>query len=123
MLSLSWGRGSVMMSKLIPIGFALLLAGCAGVYDQSAVPSAAAAMQLAADRCEARRAANELKNNSELVACRMAAERAYVTAIKLKNMDVFEVYATRLQMLAADRDAGRITLEQTKARADAIRQD
>ena len=112
-----------MKTKILLVCGAVLLGGCAGVYDESAVPSASAAMQLAADRCEADRVANILKNNVELVDCRMAAERGFVVSVKLKKMDVFEVYASRMHMMAVDRDAGRITLEQTKARAAQIRND
>jgi hypothetical protein len=99
---------------------ALTLAGCAGTYDKSAVPGATTAMLQASDRCQAGRAAQELKTYSALEACSLAAQRTFVTSINLKKMDAFEEYAAAMQSLADDRDAGRVTDRQARSSAAAI---
>jgi len=101
----------------------LLLAGCAKDFDQAAVPSATVSMQIASERCQARHAAHALKTYSALEACKLEAEHTFATAIKLKRMDTFEAYASRMQALAADEDANRITNNQAESRADAIRSE
>ena len=98
---------------------ALALAGCADTYDKSAVPRATTAMRQASDRCQAGRAAQELKTYAALEACSLAAQRTFVTSINLKRMDAFEEYAAAMQSLADDRDAGRVTDQQVRSRADA----
>ena len=100
---------------------AFLLAGCAKDYDQAAVPGANVAMQISSERCEARRAANDFKTFSELEQCQLAAERDFALAIHLKKMDVFESYAAQMRTLASDRDANRVTPQQARLQADAIR--
>ena len=103
----------------------LILAGCADGkgYDPIAVQSATVMMQTASQRCEARRATNDLKTYSELEACELAAERAFAKAINLQRMDAFEVYAADMQALAAERDANAVTVRQVKFRADKIRSE
>ena len=109
------------MSRILVITLsALMLAGCATAYDKSAMRGAAAAAHQATDRCKASRAANEIKTDSEFEACELAAARAYFTAIKMKKMDSFEAYAIRMQALAADRDAKRVTERQARSRGGEI---
>ena len=98
----------------------LMLAGCASTYDKSAVPAATSVMRQASDRCTAGRAALDRQTYSALEACSLAAQRTFVTSINLKNMDAFEGYAAAMQALANDRDAGRVTDSQVRARAGAI---
>ena len=100
---------------------ALMLASCASGYDKTAVTGATVSMALASKQCQAKRAANDLKTYSELEACELAAERAFAIAIHMKKMETFEEYANRMQALAADRDANRVTAQQVKLQADAIR--
>lgn len=109
------------MRPVLIIALPLMLAACARDYDQAAVPGATVAMQISSESCEARHAAKALKTWSELESCKLAAERAFAAAIKLKKMDTFEVYASKMQALAADQDANRVTNDQARSRADAIR--
>jgi len=53
----------------------------------------------------------------------VAAERSFAMKIHLQKMEAFEAYAAKMLALGADRDAGRLTLEQTKLRATEIRND
>ena len=99
----------------------IMLAACAKSYDQAAVPGANVAMQISSERCEARRVANDLKTYSELEQCQLAAERDFALAIHLRKMETFDAYAAQMQALAEDRDAKRITPQQAKLHADAIR--
>ena len=109
------------MNRILTITIsALLLAGCETGYDKSAMRGAAAAAHQATDRCKASRAANEIKTNSEFEACELAAARAFFTAIEMKKMDSFEAYAIRMQALAADRDAKRVTDRQARSRGGEI---
>jgi hypothetical protein len=100
---------------------ALLLAGCARGYDPAAVPDATVAMHISAERCQARRTADDLKTWSDLEACELASERAFAVTIKMKKMEAFEAYAANMQALAAERDAKRVTAQQVKLQADLIR--
>ena len=109
------------MSRILTITLsALMLAGCATGYDKSAMRGAAADAHQATDRCKASRAANEIKTEAEFEACELAAARAFFTAIKMKKMDSFEAYAIRMQALAADRDAKRVTDRQARSRGGEI---
>ena len=78
---------------------------------------------MATDQCTAQRKAEALKNNVEFTDCYLTAQHSYAVAIKLKKMDLFDAYAARLRMLAAQRDAGSITLEEIKTRAAGVEQD
>jgi len=100
-----------------------MLSACADGkgYDSTAVPGATVTMQVSSERSHARRAANELKTYYELEACELAAERAFAVAVNLKRMASFDQYATRMQALAADRDADRVNARQVQRQADAIR--
>lgn len=71
---------------IIAISGLAVAAAYAKDFDQAAVPNATVSMQIASERCQARHAANDLKTYSELEACKLAAERAFATAIKLKRM-------------------------------------
>jgi hypothetical protein len=112
-----------MKRALISLCPALLLAGCAASYDQTAVPDASHDLQVAMNRCEADQAAKDHRSYAEFAACQVAAERAFALAIHLQKMDVFETYAGRMQQLGADRDAQHLSLEETRTRAEAIRKD
>jgi len=98
---------------------ALILSGCAESYHRAAVPYAATNMHRATALCEA----EHNKSYSEFTACEMAAERDFATAIGLKKMDAFDVYAHKMQTLASDRDGNRISSEDAKLRVAAIRKD
>ena len=107
--------------------FALTLAGCASEpsergYDKSAVPDATAAMRQATTMCEKEQPPAKF-NASKFMACRVAAERNFAMAIHLPKMDVFDTYADKMLALAADQDAGRISLKRMSHRAASIRDD
>lgn len=113
--------------RLIPtvILSALLLVGCASEqpgYDQSALPEAAAVAGLAVAMCEKEQDPAKF-SVSKFIACRVAAERNFVTTIHLQKMDVFDTYADKMLALAADYDAGRIGLKVVDSRAGSIRDD
>ena len=109
------------MSRILVITLsALILAGCATGYDKSAMRGAAADAHQAIDRCKASRAANEIKTQAEFEACELVVARAFFTAIKMKKMDGFEAFAIRMQALAADRDAKRVTDRQARSRGGEI---
>ena len=113
------------MNRILTITLsALMLAGCASGpgYDKSAVPNATAAMRQATAMCEKEQTASKF-TASKFMACRVAAERNFVTAIHLPKMDAFETYADKMLALAADYDAGHIHLKRMGARAASIRSD
>jgi hypothetical protein len=118
------GMGGTGMNRILTIGFsAAMLAGCAPVYDRTAMPDASMTARQASVSCVTEWAVKEIKTYSELAACNLAAERRYFTAIKLQKMDRFEDYAVRYQALAAMRDTGRISDQQADRRADKMRRD
>lgn len=100
-------------------GLAIILTGCAGYIDETAIPNAQMGWKLALERCAAERHATV----NEAMTCILAADRGLVTAIKLRDMAVFEAYAERQRLLAADASEARITPEQTGARFTANRTD
>lgn len=110
------------MNRILAIAVsALLLTGCAGTYDRSAMPKAAASLQKDTVGCKARWTAKEFTTYSEWQACQLTAERGFARTIALTKMDVFEVYAADLQTLAADRDAKRVTDLEVRSRANKIK--
>jgi len=112
--------GGTGMSRILTITIsALMLAGCADTdsYDRAAKPAAREATRHAIDDCNAKLAAHGIKSNSEWASCSLAAERGYFSAIKLKNMDSFDAYATNYLTLAADLDANRISKKRASLRA------
>lgn len=98
---------------------ALTLAGCAEDYSRAAVPDAAATMHQAIAICEMERH----KSYSEFTACELAAERDFAMAVGFRKMDAFEVYSSRMQALAAERDDFRVSPVEAKTRVEAIRED
>jgi hypothetical protein len=111
------------MKRILVISLsALTLAGCASEpsYDKSAVPEAAAAAGQAGALCEKEQTLSKF-NASKFMACRLAAERNFVIAVRLPKLDAFDTYASQMTALAADYDAGRIDLKQMDARAAAVR--
>ena len=100
--------------------FGLMLAGCTAGYDKTAMPDAGVSVRQASLSCEVKWAAKEIKTYSEWAACSLAAERKFFTAIKLQKMDTFEAYAARYRILAADRDAQRISDSQASRRANQL---
>ena len=106
------------MSRILTITLsALMLAGCAGSYDKSAVPDAAAAMRRAMAICE------KEQSPSKYTACAVAAQHDFAVAIHLPKMDAFDAYADQMMALAADWEAGRVSPKQMDARAASIRND
>ena len=106
------------MSRILTITLsALMLAGCAGSYDKSAVPDAAAAMRRAMAICE------KEQSPSKYTACAVAAQHDFAVAIHLPKMDAFDTYAAQMMALAADREAGRISPKQVATRAASIRDE
>jgi len=108
------------MSRILTITVAaLILAGCADTYsyDRAAVRDARAATRHAMAGCNARMAAHDIKSNSEWASCSLAAERGYFTAVKLKNMDSFDAYASNYLTLAVDLDANRLSKMQARLKA------
>ena len=110
------------MSRILTVTIsALMLAGCAGTYDRSAMPKAAAALQQESVGCKAKWSAKEFKTYSDWQACQLTAERGFARTIALTKMDAFEVYAADLQTLAADRDAKRVTDSEVRSRGNKIK--
>lgn len=110
------------MSRLLTITIsALLLAGCADTYNRSAMPKAAATLQIETIGCQTRWTAKEFETYSAWQACQLTAERSFARTIALTKMDAFEVYAADMQALAVERDANRVTDRQVRSRADEIR--
>lgn len=94
------------MSRILTAALsALALTGCANNYDKAVRPEANIALKQASEECKSK----SLRTFSERASCNLAAERAYFTAIKLKDMDRFEAYAAKYQTLAVTRDAKRIS--------------
>jgi len=109
------------MTRILTITIsAFMLASCAGAYDRSAMPTAAASLQKKTVGCKTKWTAKEFKTYSEWQACQLTAERGFARTIALTKMDAFEVYASDMQGLAADRDAHRVTDSQVLARAKEI---
>ena len=109
------------MSRILTIAIsALMLAGCADTYNRSAMPKAAAGLQMETVGCKIRWMAKEFKTYSEWQACQLTAERGFARTIALTKMDAFEAYAADMQTLAADRDARRVTDRQVRSRANDI---
>jgi hypothetical protein len=109
------------MNHTLIVAISLLtLAGCADSYDKSVMPAAAAGLQQETVACKTRWTAKEFKTYSEWQACQLAAERGFARAINLTKMQAFEVYAADMQVLAADRDAKRVTDHQVRSRAEYI---
>ena len=100
--------------------FAFMLASCASTYDGSAMPKAASDLQQETVGCKAKWTAKEFKTYSEWQACQLGAERSFAKAINLTKMQAFEAYAADMQVLAADRDAKRVTDHQVRSRAEYI---
>ena len=114
------------MSRILTITIsALMLAGCAatnstGTYDKSAMQNAAVGLQIETVACKAKWTAKEFKTYSEWQACQLTAERSFARTIASTKMDAFEAYAADMQVLAADRDAHRVTDRQVRSRANDI---
>ena len=100
------------------LGFSVL-AGCAGVYSEGAVPGAMAAYQLNVDRCEQR---GDI-GLGQAFQCILAADRQFAADIKLKRADLFNAYVGRMTVLYEDATAKRVNAEELKARYIAIRRD
>lgn len=114
------------MSRILTVPiFALVLAGCASEqpgYDKSAVPEATAAARQEATVCEKEQTESKF-TASKFMACRVAAERNFAMAIHVRKMDAFDTYADKMLALAADYDAGHISLKRMDRRAASIRSD
>jgi len=108
---------------IIVLGLALLLAGCEHNFDRSELRGAANVYQQDMFACRVKQMRKTVKNYSEFAGCQVAAERAFAMTIHLQKMEAFEAYAAKMLALGADRDAGRLTLDETKIRATAIRND
>ena len=109
------------MNHTLIVAISLLtLAGCADSYDKSVMPVAAAGLQQETVACKTRWTAKEFKTYSEWQACQLAAERGFARAINLTRMDAFEAYAVDMRVLAADRDAKRVTDRQVRSRSKDI---
>jgi len=109
------------MSRILTIAIsALMLAGCADTYNRSAMPKAAAGLQMETVGYKIRWMAKEFKTYSDWQACQLTAERGFARTIALTKMDAFEAYAADMQTLAADRDARRVTDRQVRSRANDI---
>ena len=87
----------------------LLLGGCAGVYDPSELAAAQQEKALGYDQCNAALAQRRFLTSAGYFECVLAAEEQYARAIKLQRMDIFNIYAARVRLIAVDADAGRIS--------------
>ena len=109
------------MKRILTITISvLMLTGCADTYNKSVMPKAAAGLQQETVGCKARWTAKEFRTYSEWQACQLRAERGFATTINLTKMNAFDVYASEMQALAADRDANRVTDRQVRSRAQEI---
>jgi hypothetical protein len=86
------------------------------------VPEATAEARQAAAMCEKEQTPAKF-SASKFMACRLAAERNFAMAIHVRKMDVFDTYADKMLALAADYDAGHISLKRMDRRAASIRSD
>jgi hypothetical protein len=108
---------------MIVLGFALLLAGCEHTFDRAELRAASNVYQQDIFACRAKQIRRTVKNYSEFAGCQVAAERAFAMTIHLQKMEAFDAYAAKMLALGADRDAGRLSLEQTRVRATTIRNE
>ena len=119
----SIGLRGPMKTKILLFCGVTLVGGCAGVYDQSAVPVAGQAKALAYEQCSAQKKADAQETNSQLTECILAADLAFARTIKLKNMDLYTTYGARLRLVSAQRDQGTITRDELVSRVDGIQKD
>ena len=116
------------MNRILTITLsALMLAGCASEpgepsYDKAAVPDATVAARQAETLCEKQLPPAKFTASS-FMACRVAAERNFAMAIHVRKMDAFDIYADKMLALAADYDAGQVSLMRMDRRAASIRRD
>jgi len=82
-------------------------------FDFAADKAANAARNKAVADCAAR--ADELKTQTAMLECRLAANRTYLAAIKIRDMALFEAWATVLREAAADLDSGKLDIAQARA--------
>lgn len=118
------------MRKTLLLTTALLcavLAGGAGpekkAGQNSAIAGATAALDAARKQCIDQAQSRQIQTYSDAVACDLAAERAFLTALSPPGMDLFESYAAALQEEARETDARRIlpaVLNARRARAGAV---
>lgn len=111
------------MHKLLYCSAALMLAGCAGVYDPSAVSVAKAANDQAYGECLMKFRSGQIPNYSALTECYLAADLVTAKAIRLTRMDLYDGYAARFRQMAAATDAGRLPPDGFEARQDGIQRD
>lgn len=115
----------LMKGKILAAGAVFVLTGCAAVYNESAIPRAQENLSLAREQCTARRLGGDLKGAPNIVnvECFLAADLAFAKEIQLKDMALYETYAARVRLLAKERDAGLVTLEQANQQSQAIWRD
>lgn len=100
-----------MVVRFLLAGLALILVGgCAGVVDQSAIPGAQAQNDLALTQCAATGRVGGFKSAGDAMECQIAADRAFVTAIRLKRMDIFDAYVARVRLMGQQADSGVLTV-------------
>jgi len=97
------------LAKVACCSIGITLAGCAAAYDETAVPMAQANYQLAFQQCIRQGKDGTFKNMTALNGCVMDAQLTMFKAIKFSEMGIFTVYRQRMDLLASDFDAGRIT--------------
>jgi len=101
------------------LGFSVL-AGCAGVYKESAVPGAMAAYNVNLDGCKQRIAETGL---DVFLKCVLDTDRQFAADISLNRMDLFDAYAARMGIFSQDVMAGRVQGQDIPDRFHAIRRD
>jgi hypothetical protein len=82
-------------------------------FDFAADKAASAARNKVVADCAAR--VDELKAQAAMLECRLAANRTYLAAIKIRDMALFEAWATVLREAAADLDTGKLNSAQWRA--------
>jgi hypothetical protein len=98
-------------------------ASSASVFDEDAIPSAGAQQQLEIDSCVAASRANPAMTMHEAVLCVVSARQHFAAAIHLKKMDLFNVYAARMALMAGQYDAKLISTDEANAQWKTISDD
>jgi hypothetical protein len=88
-------------------------------YDASALPAAAAAREHLLNTCQARAAT--FTTDRARVACGLAAYRAYAVTERLRDMSLFQAYATAMQRISAGVDAGKLSASVAYSQSAAAR--
>lgn len=110
----------ISMRGILVLGAIAFLGGCA-TYSAGDVPQAGQAYRLAIDRCNANM--GQMRGVRDGMECILAADRQFAIAVKLRKMDLYENFAARERLLAAEIDNGHIPVAELEKRYTDIRMD